>query len=760
MNNAVNMSLEINDMVFKSILDNLYTDLPLAIVREICCNAADSHTVARNYEPFFVQQPSVENPFFIVRDFGTGLAKEDVYKYLNTLLSSNKKSETDLTGQYGLGSKAVLAYNDNYKVLSYFNGTCYEFLFKRVNKGVPTLELLSEIPTTEPNGIKYVVSVPKESIQVFNYRLHLLSTFRIPPKVFLDIDDPSTEVSVVYTKKIAQAGENFSVYQIPERTAGWSYSPFRLGAFNIRLGDVVYDVTGQVGNYHIDREYSLLYTFLNYIFPSSAFVIDMDPSSLELPLNRESIILNSSNTNLIRTNIIDAISEFLNKIVIQFNEEYSTNYESIRNFTETGKLFDILKFSRFLSDKYNCSVYHVLNAFGPIPSESLPEEMAGYSFQHFGLTQEEAPYDRLSLFTFSLFYRGLPENCNKIILTPITPNVTNLKIDNYLSRNDLDYTIIGTSGSGSFAGELTPPFFNFFVEVLSVQFPNVVVEYKSEVEMREILNAESGARARERRANSVAAQPSVIAGVRTFTTTPYQFRVPSSNVIYNNSTPVQVRLTEEGAVIPFNSSYFETSRKFLVISKSERVQNYSNVFCNRTYSFDTLLITTEKTFDSIVTSLKENENIEVYTLNTLSDYPLISQEDSDEMKQLYAKDQIFLKTASLFNLTEDNFSAFQIKLIEHVSTLENVSQILSESLENLHTRYTSQLELFVRNKVQEVGYNEAQKYQVFRNSITTNIDPWTELKDILSREFLVENKEEFLKAAKCPLLLRHYINVV
>ena len=81
-NNPVTMSLEINDMVFKSILDNLYTDLPLAIVREICCNAVDSHLVARNYEPFLVQKPSECNPYFIVRDFGTGLSKENVYKYL------------------------------------------------------------------------------------------------------------------------------------------------------------------------------------------------------------------------------------------------------------------------------------------------------------------------------------------------------------------------------------------------------------------------------------------------------------------------------------------------------------------------------------------------------------------------------------------------------------------------------------------------------------------------------------------------------
>ena len=152
------MSLEINEMVFKSILDNLYTNLPLAVVREICCNAMDSHLVARNYSPFFVQKPTVENPFFIVRDFGTGLSKEDVFKYLNTLLSSNKKTQIDLTGQYGLGSKAVLAFNEEYKVISYFQGICYEFLFKRINKGIPTLTLLSETSTSEPNGIKYIVS--------------------------------------------------------------------------------------------------------------------------------------------------------------------------------------------------------------------------------------------------------------------------------------------------------------------------------------------------------------------------------------------------------------------------------------------------------------------------------------------------------------------------------------------------------------------------------------------------------------------------
>lgn len=763
-NNPVTMSLEINDMVFKSILDNLYTDLPLAIVREICCNAVDSHLVARNYEPFLVQKPSESNPYFIVRDFGTGLSKENVYKYLNTLLSSNKKEEADLTGQYGLGSKAVLAYNESYKVISYYEGVCYEFLFKRINKGVPTLELLSEIPTEEPNGLKYIVSVSPQNIEVFNSKLHLLKYFRIPPRIFLDIDNPSTEIFPDENDAINQIHEGFYYFKY-NSSSGRNYSHFlRTDLLNVRLSDVIYNVSHIINTSHNSvafRSNNIYFSLIYLIFPSSGFIVDMDSSCLDLPLNRENIILNSKNSELILSNILENIKDFLNKLIQNFNELNETNYSSFLNFLETALFYDIIKFSKFLFDNFKVPVTSTINLFSTISSERLPSELNSFNFQNFCFTNSSGVFRRVVFSIYNLSYLSLNKEIDEILFCKITTDLTFTKLDNYSNKNALNQFILGLNFTESFSQEEETNVINVISQMISILFPNIEIKFKTEDEIKQLLVVENRLRARERRVKKVAATPSTkLLGVKLISnlSSSYNYRrMPTCSTIYNDGEPISLKVNAEGKPASF-VEYFPEAKKYLVLCKNDNLYtNIDLVRPNSVYSFDKILITTEKMFQSIVNSLRSNSENLVYTLENISTYSLISVEDQKEMNDLFNKDNIRLALNKIFLSKEEMFNEFQIKLVQQASLIKDFDPLFLEALEDLNS--PSELFSYLTNKRQTLNYIETSKYDIYKNTLVFNFDVDSRLKEILTPEFLIANKDLFLKVINSTSILKHFIEV-
>ena len=68
-------SIKASPKVFNILSDTLYSNKVLAVVRELSTNALDSHIENGNPdEPFVINMPTVANPTFSVRDYGTGLS--------------------------------------------------------------------------------------------------------------------------------------------------------------------------------------------------------------------------------------------------------------------------------------------------------------------------------------------------------------------------------------------------------------------------------------------------------------------------------------------------------------------------------------------------------------------------------------------------------------------------------------------------------------------------------------------------------------
>ncbi|MBV5310904.1 hypothetical protein [Chromatium okenii] len=165
---ATAAKIEMNAMAIQILSSNIYTNKPLAIIRELSANALDSHVAAGNPAPFDIQIPTHLKTDFIIRDYGTGLSNEDVHDLYMTYFSSTKRNTNDLIGGFGLGSKTPLAYTDRFMVHSYFNGTKTTFMVHINEEGMPVITTMIAVATKEHNGLEIVVAV--KSADVFDFR--------------------------------------------------------------------------------------------------------------------------------------------------------------------------------------------------------------------------------------------------------------------------------------------------------------------------------------------------------------------------------------------------------------------------------------------------------------------------------------------------------------------------------------------------------------------------------------------------------------
>lgn len=155
---------------FKLLSSNLYSDKPLAIVREIGCNALDSHFMAGKADvPFKVILPSEMHPWFEVIDYGTGLSDEQVKNVFTTYFESTKTESNDQIGAMGLGSKSPFAYTDAFEVFARQDGVQNQYTCFLNQSGAPEIFLIEQIvdPTLE-NGVTIKVPIKKNDFQLFH----------------------------------------------------------------------------------------------------------------------------------------------------------------------------------------------------------------------------------------------------------------------------------------------------------------------------------------------------------------------------------------------------------------------------------------------------------------------------------------------------------------------------------------------------------------------------------------------------------------
>jgi len=188
---------------FKILSDGLYSNKIRAIIRELSCNAVDSHVAAGKPDvPFEVHLPTILEPYFAVKDFGLGLSGDQVTNIYTTYFESTKTDSNDYIGALGLGSKSPFSYTENFTVTAIKDGIKRIYSAFINESGVPCVAEMSTELTDEANGVEVKFSVTNrhdynsfrhEAQEVFKWFKHQpvitgVDNFKVQPAEFKERD--------------------------------------------------------------------------------------------------------------------------------------------------------------------------------------------------------------------------------------------------------------------------------------------------------------------------------------------------------------------------------------------------------------------------------------------------------------------------------------------------------------------------------------------------------------------------------------------
>jgi len=297
--------------MFEIVFDRLYSNKVVAVIRELACNAADAHKAANTITtPVDMHLPSIVEPYFYIRDYGTGLSHKDVTGLYVTIFDSTKDTSNDFIGAYGLGSKTPFTLTDIFTVTSYHNGIQRTYsAFRTADRGAD-ISLVSEEPTIEPNGIKVEFPVSsKHNIEFVDNACKYLA--RLPVSFNWKGVNPHME-PVKYATQTSK-------YGIRVDKSGNAYGNSSL----VVMGGVPYPIDlNQLSGLSYNERQFLSYGGVDLFVPIGT--VDINP-------NRESLSYNSTTQ--------DNLVAFIKEVMLEVSSDAEAKILAAPNFFEACKLY-------------------------------------------------------------------------------------------------------------------------------------------------------------------------------------------------------------------------------------------------------------------------------------------------------------------------------------------------------------------------------------------------------------------------------------
>ena len=303
--------------IFGILRNQLYSNKPLAVIREYCTNAFDAHVDAgKADEPIIVTIPTHISPNLIIRDNGKGLTTEQVYQIFASYGESTKRGTNDQVGMLGLGSKSAFCYVDSFTITSYNNGAKAVYNAYIDTTQIGKISLTHTEPTNE-TGLEIKINVNTNDISTFNYEIFDFLKFFNPKPIILNNDAIKRQIADFNLKPIL-AGDNWKVI----KRGDWNNSRAL-----ITMGNVNYPVS-------ISSLPSLeLREFLND-FKHYDLYVNVPIGTVKPSASRESLDMNTKTTN----SVMDAF----NQVKDEIQAEYCKKIESSKSMWEAYQTYQNL----------------------------------------------------------------------------------------------------------------------------------------------------------------------------------------------------------------------------------------------------------------------------------------------------------------------------------------------------------------------------------------------------------------------------------
>ena len=304
---------------FEILSSNIYTHKVRAVIREYNCNAYDAHIDAGNSEPWDVHLPTILEPYFSVRDYGTGLSDQQLREIFTTYFHSTKTGSNDFVGALGLGSKSAFSIVDSFTVVSYYKGTKNDYSCYKDEYGEPQVALLTSCDTDEHDGLEVSMSVDGRQDDFEEEAVNIFKFFDKLPNI--------NDKEVV--KQILTHKDNYK-FVCDEGSFNTGY-----GSLYARMGNVAYRVPSE---YKSD-----LSGFINF-----------EIGELSFNAGREELSLDDSTKQILKSRV-QQVTDNLAQVVHDKIEEEQCVFTRAKKKAEvySGSMRSVLKQSKLDFEKFN-----------------------------------------------------------------------------------------------------------------------------------------------------------------------------------------------------------------------------------------------------------------------------------------------------------------------------------------------------------------------------------------------------------------------
>jgi hypothetical protein len=148
--------------------NKMYSNKPLAVIRELASNGFDAHVeIGKGNVPIKVTLPNDLSPLLKIRDYGKSLSPEEIQNVFVKYGASTKRHSNDYIGQMGIGAKAPFAYSQSFTITSYQGGWCRVYSAYIDPSQVGQMVQMGESLTEEPDGLEVIVPIQDADIPRF-----------------------------------------------------------------------------------------------------------------------------------------------------------------------------------------------------------------------------------------------------------------------------------------------------------------------------------------------------------------------------------------------------------------------------------------------------------------------------------------------------------------------------------------------------------------------------------------------------------------
>lgn len=308
-----------NGQMFKILSDGLYQYKEAAVIRELCCNAYDSHVEAGKADvPFMVNFPNQLHHFFEVEDFGVGLDDEGIRNVYAGYFNSTKTNTNDLVGAFGLGSKTPFIFTTTFTIRSRHNGIERTYNAFLGSDKVPQISLVATRQTEHGNGIKVSIPVNPDHAEEFTREAaFIFSFFKVKPITnfdpFLELAYP-TVLDELNERGYSEVFANH--YKFRSALYG------RDDQYYAVIGTVAYPIDIDNIRRELDDEKRSIYDFLYTMNDVGrynefkAIFVRFEIGELEIAPSRESLSLDERT----KQKVIDKINSYFDTIIDSFKQ--------------------------------------------------------------------------------------------------------------------------------------------------------------------------------------------------------------------------------------------------------------------------------------------------------------------------------------------------------------------------------------------------------------------------------------------------------